>query len=610
MVRYHDTIGSLEIRSLLRRYRESEVTPRAVIEAIYDRIDSRGDDAVWISLVDREQALRLADDLGADASSKPLFGIPFAVKDNIDVAGMPTTAACPDFAYVPSVSATVVDSLLEAGAILIGKTNLDQFATGLNGTRSPYGAPSTPFDEDSISGGSSSGSAVAVSAGLVSFSLGTDTAGSGRVPAALTNTVGLKPSRGLVSNYGVVPACASLDCTGIFSLTIADSALVLSLIGGPDAGDPWSRDLPVPSAMVAPVTLEGLRLGIPGARWLDIDEGYLESWKSALDSLVAVGVTLVEIDMAPFFEAGDLLYSGPWLAERRSGIEDFVISHPDSIFPVTRSLLEAGAAVTGTDVFRGLTVLNGLKGEVSPVLDSVDALLTPTTPRTFTKQQMLDDPIVNNSVLGRFTTFGNLLDLAGVALPGALTTGGMPFGLSVLAKAGSDARVIGIASAIEALLGRSLGATDFEPITPDAGAAPAVDAPESLLLAVVGAHLDGMPLNPQLRALGADLVRTTTTAPSYRLFALANTEPAKPGLLRVETGGAEIEVEVYRIPTTSFGAFISTVASPLAIGTVSLADGSAVHGFLCEPVGLQGATDITEHGGWRGYVATGLTRQN
>lgn len=600
-------VGSLEIAALRARYESGELTPGDVVSEVYDRIAARGDDSVWISLVPREEALRAAANLPGDPKSLSLYGVPFAIKDNIDAAGMDTTAACRDFAYHAAKSATVVTRLIEAGAILIGKTNLDQFATGLNGTRSPYGAPSTPFDDSMISGGSSSGSAVAVSAGLVSFALGTDTAGSGRVPAALTSVVGIKPSRGLVSTAGIVPACRSLDCTSVLSLTVADGSRVFAVIAGPDDADPWSRALPLPPADPAADELRGRVFGVPLPEQLGFgeDSGYLPVWQGLLDTLVAAGATVQEVDFAPFFAAGALLYEGPWLAERLSGLESFIDERPDSVNPVVLALLRAGKHISGTDVFRGVDSLRELSAQVAPILDRVDALLTPTTARTFSIEQMRADPITNNAALGRFTTFSNLLDLAAIALPAGQTSRGMPFGASISAAAGSDGELLSLASAIEKTLGLRLGATGHARIGGIEPPAPLAESPATMRLAVVGAHLQGMPLNAQLRDLGAVLIEKTRTAAEYRLFALAGAVPPKPGLLRVDEDGAAIEVEVYALPTAAFGEFIAAVTLPLAIGSLRLADGSTVHGFVCEPAGLVGARDITEFGGWRAFVAVG-----
>jgi allophanate hydrolase len=607
-VHYSDAVGSLDVASLQEAYRVGRCTPEDVVDAIYDRIESRGDDGVWIQLVPRDEARRAARAV-VPGAGRPLAGIPFAVKDNMDVAGLPTTAACPAFAHVADETATVVARLEEAGAILIGKTNLDQFATGLNGTRTPYGIPATPFDPTMISGGSSSGSAVAVSAGLVSFALGTDTAGSGRVPAAFTGTVGVKPSPGLASTAGLVPACHSLDCPSVFALTVADGALVLAAMAGPDAADPWTRPAPIPAAEPRPAPLDGLVLGIPldAQLGLDVDSGYREAWDRLVSRLHNAGAQLVELDLTPFFDAGELLYHGPWLAERLSGIEDFVTEQPEALHPVTRSLLESGRAVTGTETFRGLHDLQRLRAETGLVLEGVAALLTPTAPRTFTVAAMLADPIALNSALGRFTTFGNLLSLAAVAVPGGMTERGMPFGVSIQTRWGQDERALSIAAALERLLALPLAATGLSA----AGTSPTVTSQTAdaggggLPLAVVGAHLSGMPLHPRLLELGAEPVVTTTTSADYRLYALAGV--AKPGLVRVDSNGASIELEVYRLPFASIGELLAEIDAPLSLGTVRLADGGTVHGFLCEPAGLGGARDITEFGGWRGYLARTMT---
>jgi allophanate hydrolase len=603
-VHYPDAVGSLDVASLQEAYRAGRCTPEDVVDAIYERIQSRGDDGVWIHLVPREEARRAARDV-VPGPGRPLAGIPFAIKDNMDVGGLPTTAACPAFVHVADETATVVARLEEAGAILIGKTNLDQFATGLNGTRTPYGIPATPFDPTMIAGGSSSGSAVAVSAGLVSFALGTDTAGSGRVPAAFTGTVGVKPSPGLASTAGIVPACHSLDCPSIFALTVADGALVLAAIAGPDAADPWSRPAPLPAADPRPAPLDGLVLGVPLTAQLELDtaSGYDGAWRRLVHDLTSAGVRVVEIDLAPFFAAGDLLYHGPWLAERLSGVEEFVTENSEALHPVTRTLLESGRAVTGTETFRGLHELQRLRATTARILEDVDALLTPTAPRTFTVAEMLADPIALNTVLGRFTTFGNLLNLAAVALPGGLTARGMPFGVTVHTRWGQDERALSIAAGLERLVDLPLAATGLSAAGGSRSAA--ATAPEAgragLRLAVVGAHLSGMPLHPRLLELGAEFDAVTSTSGDYRLYALAGVQ--KPGLVRVDSGGAPIELEIYRLPFASIGELLAEIDAPLSLGTVRLAGGGAVHGFLCEPAGLDGARDITEFGGWRGYLA-------
>jgi allophanate hydrolase len=590
---------SLGSRSLRDRYAAGLTNPAEVVDEVYARIAARGDDHVWISLVPHDRARAAAAALDpADLPRLPLYGLPFAVKDNIDVAGMATTAACPEFATVAAADAALVARLVAAGAVLVGKTNLDQFATGLNGTRSPYGVPGSVRDPRLIAGGSSSGSGVAVAAGLVTFAIGTDTAGSGRVPAALNGVVGMKPSAGLVSTTGVVPACASLDCASVFALDVADGAAVLAVLAGPDQVDPWSRRLPAPPPAPRAVATAGLRLGVP-----DVVDGWgsrgeREVWERLLADLGEAGVELVPVPMAPFFEAGDQLYRGVWLAERLEGLETFLRSHPTAVLPVIREVLAAGGAVRGVDTFAALTDMRRLRRVTHDLLAPVDALLTPTVTETFTVDEVLADPIALNTRLGRYTTFTNLLDLCAVAVPAGTGHQGAPVGVTVQHAAGRDAHLASVAAAVERVVAGVAGVT-VDPPTPAEGC---------LDIAVVGAHLSGMPLHADLLARGAALVQRTATAPTYRLFALRGTVPAKPGLRRVAVEGAAIEVEVYRMPLAEVGAFLATVAAPLGIGQVMLADGREVHGFVCEPFALDDADDITGAGGWRAHQAQ-LSRQ-
>lgn len=589
------TDATLTLGSLRERY-AAGVSPVEVVDEVYARIAARGDDHVWITLLPQETLRAAAAALDpADRDRLPLWGVPYALKDNLDVAGLPTTAACPAFAYEPEASAEVVERLAAAGALLVGKTNLDQFATGLNGTRSPYGVPVSVGDPELISGGSSSGSAVAVAAGLVPFSIGTDTAGSGRVPAALNGIVGLKPSVGLVSGRGMLPACRSLDCASVFAHDVADAAAVLAVIAGPDPDDAWSRTLPVPDAVPTPAPPAGLRLAVPARidRWGS--RGEQAAWEQTLGRIAAAGVDLVPVPMEAFFEAGDQLYSGAWLAERLDGLEDFVATSGDAVWPAVRDVLAGAAAVRGVDTFAALDRMQELRRRTHRLLDGVDALLAPTVTETFTVAEMQADPVALNSRLGRFTTFTNLLDLCALALPGLPAR--VPFGVTVQAPAGRDAELAGIAATLEAILaGREVAAAPADPLPGDLPG-------EGFDLAVVGAHLEGMPLHGDLLSRGARLVARTTTAPSYRFYALRGTTPPKPGLRRVGEGGAAIEVEVYRLPIAEVGGFLATVVAPLGIGQVTLADGGVVHGFICEPWALEDAEDITETRGWRPYLA-------
>jgi allophanate hydrolase len=607
-------IGSLQRASLHRGYSEGAFTPADVVAAVYDRIEARGQDNVWIKLVDRASAVAAAQDLARrhEGHELPaLFGLPFAVKDNVDVAGLPTTAACPEFAYAARVSAPVVQRAVAAGAICIGKTNLDQFATGLTGTRSPYGVVRNPFDPAVICGGSSSGSAVAVAVGLATFAIGTDTAGSGRVPAGLTGTVGLKPSRGLVSTSGIVPACRSLDCPSVFALSVADGAAVLAVVAGPDPADPYSRELPVPPRVPVVPDVGELRVGVP-AHALGLDDDAAVAFEAAVARLHRLGARVVPIDLRPFLQVGDLLYGGPWVAERLAGLEGFVADHADALHPVTRQVLGGAVGVTGADVFRGLHALARGRALTSGVWSAVDVILVPTAPGAPTVEDVLADPFGPNATLGRFTNFVNLLDLAAIAVPSAMTPGGVPVGVTFLGQAGSDALLAGLGELWQRDVGLPVGATGraLEPVgvgieqAPTAVQAAGEPAPDGdVLVAVVGAHLAGQPLNHVLLDLGARLHARTRTSHEYRLLALPG-QPARPGLLRVTKGGDAVEAEVYRMPAASVGPLLAGVPEPLGLGTVRLGDGTSVLGFLCEMAGAQGAVDITEFGGWRAYVSS------
>ncbi|GIJ55844.1 allophanate hydrolase [Virgisporangium aurantiacum] len=551
----------------LRAAYATGVTPRSVLDGI-----DTSDDTVWIT---RADALAAADDLPRrwpdPANRPPLYGIPFSVKDNIDVAGLPTTAACPDFAYTPTRSAPLVDRLLHAGAILVGKNNLDQFATGLTGARSPYGTPRNPFDTRYITGGSSSGSAVAVATGAVSFSIGTDTAGSGRVPAALCDVVGLKPSRGLVSTLGIVPACPSLDCPSVFAPSVADATTVLDVIAGYEPADPWSRRLTATTTTPAAV-------GVPENAEFGGDRAAERLFADAIARLERTGVTLVPVDLEPFLAAGRLLYQA-WVAERWTHLGAFVTAHPDSVHPVTRRVLTTATTYSAADAFAAMHRLRALRAETAPVWATVDALMIPTVPTTYTIDEIEADPFGRNAFLGHYTQFANLLDLAGIAVPAGFTPAGLPFGVQFLAPAGHDTALAALASRFE--------------------------AHAEVLLAVVGAHRTGQPLHHELAVCGAVPVGPMWTAKHYRLFAL---DRERPGLVRVESGGAPVEVEVHRISTAGLGRLLAGVPAPLGLGRVELADGSTVVGFLAESYAVAGAPDITEYGSWPAYIDARISR--
>jgi allophanate hydrolase len=594
----------LEIGELRAAYARDALAPRRVIEAAHQRI-AASPEPVWISRVSLDgmlDALGRAERRRSAGEALPLYGIPFAVKDNIDVAGMPTTAACPAFSYVPNASATVVERLVAAGAVLVGKTNLDQFATGLVGVRSPYGACPNAFDPRYIAGGSSSGSAVAVALGLVSFALGTDTAGSGRVPAALNNVVGLKPTRGLLSNAGVVPACRSLDCVSIFAGTAGDACAVLDVTAGFDSRDAYSRA----GALRWPAYVHGAcRFGVPRDDELELfgDSEARELFLRAVRHFEALGAERVSVEFAPFRAAAELLYGGPWLAERLSGLEDFFRTHAADVDPTVLEIVSDAARFRATEVFDSERRLRELARETARVWSSIDVLLLPTAACVFTIEQVRADPVRLNTQLGYYTNFANLLDLSAVAVPAGFRASGLPFGVSLLAPAFHELGLAKLADDLHRQSHGSIGVSGTAPSETSRIVARPRLATGDVLLAVVGAHLSGQPLNHELVSRGARLIRSCRTARDYRLYALAGTKPPKPGLVREPGfGGPGIEVEVWSIELEAFGSFVAGVPAPLAIGSLELEDGVEVRGFVCEPRAVQGAREITELGGWRRYV--------
>ena len=593
---------SLDIASLHGAYRAGVLTPVALMETLLRRIDARGADHVWITGPDPAGLLAAARALEAKGpEGKPLYGIPFAIKDNIDLAGSPTTAACPAFAYASAASAPAVQRLVEAGAIPIGKTNLDQFATGLNGTRSPYGTPRSPFNPDQVPGGSSSGSAVAVAAGLASFALGTDTAGSGRVPAAFNNLIGLKPTCGYISTRGVVPACRTLDCVSILALTAADALSVLEVASGFDAADPYSRWPDTTAADTARHTFAGSRLGVPQPHQLKFfgNAAGAERFAATIGLAERLGANLIEIDFAPFLEAARLLYEGPWIAERYVAIRDFFARQPEALHPVTRQVIGAGAAPSAADAFESFYRLRELHRATEPLWQQIDALMTPTAGRQYTVQELLADPVNLNSALGYYTNFVNLLDLAAIAVPAGLQEDGLPFGVTLVAPAWHDAALAALGDALHRAGNETIGATGLK-----LAATPPLQVKEparTLKLAVCGAHMAGLALNGELAAHGARFIRACRTASYYRLYALPGGPPVRPGLLRKEPGRA-IEVEVWELPLAACARFIAGIPAPLGIGSIALEDGETVQGFLCEAHAAASAEDITDFGGWRRYL--------
>jgi allophanate hydrolase len=587
---------------ILDAYRGGAAKPEEIVARSFARIRAHGDPAIFIALREEADVLAEALALARTGDKKlPLYGIPVAVKDNIDVKGLPTTAACPAYLYRPNRDATVVARLRQAGALILGKTNLDQFATGLVGVRTPYGICRNLFDAKLVPGGSSTGSALAVAAGFTPLALGTDTAGSGRVPAGFSNIVGLKPSRGLVSTAGVVPACRTLDCVSILALTVDDATAMLNVIAGPDVADLFSHPRPVHAVGPMP---NGLRLGVPlsGQRLFFGDRASEAAYQAALARLTGLGAEIVEFDIEPFYAAARLLYEGPWIAERYLTVRALIASSPESLHPVTRQVLLAGAHGTAADAFAAFYQLEELRRVRDHTFRAIDAMVLPTAPTIYTIEQVLADPIGLNSRLGTYTNFVNLLDMCGLAVPAAMRPDGTPFGVTLLAPAGEDAALAAIGREFHHATGLSLGALK-EP-QPPLARPPVAPAEGEVPLAVVGAHLSGMPLNGELRAAGARLLERTATAPHYRLYALAGTQPPKPGLLRVKNGaGAAIEVEVWALSESAFGRFVAAVPPPLSIGTLELNEGRPVKGFLVEAEAVADARDISSFGGWRAFTA-------
>jgi allophanate hydrolase len=589
----------LDLATVRDLYATGNFTPLELLTALMARIDG-ADPAAFIT---RTPIERIRADIGdllaraAEVNSLPLWGVPFAVKDNIDVGGLPTTAACPAFEHIPVGDAAVVARLKAAGAIVIGKTNLDQLATGINGSRSPYGAPRSVFSPDHISGGSSSGSAVAVAAGLCSFALGTDTAGSGRVPAAFNNLVGIKPTPGLLSTSGVLPACRSLDCVTIFALNVADGAAVRRLAEGFDPADAYSR-----RATLLPLPSVGLRIGVlpPADREFFGDDEVARLYDAAISAAAALG-DIVEIDFAPFRETATLLYDGPWVAERLAAFEGFGLPIT-ALDPSVAIITLGGAGRTATDAFRGLYALEALKRRAEAEWAKADLLLLPTAPTIYRVDAMLADPIRLNSRLGTYTNFFNLLGMSGIAIPAGFRSDGLPAGVTLAGRGFQDDALVPIADALHRLIGRGAGRDRTERGYPPL---PTPPAGETIDLVVVGAHLSGMALNHELLTLGATLKAAARTTADYRLFVLPDTVPAKPGLIRVPGfAGPGIAVEIWSLDPAAFGRFVAKIPGPLGIGKVRLDDGSQVSGFLCESLALVDAPEITGFGGWRAYVAS------
>lgn len=588
------------VREIVEAHRAGKAKPEETVAESLRRIRESGDPAVFISIADDASALAQARD-AARNPELPLCGVPVAVKDNIDAAGFATTAACPAFSYRPERDATSVAKLKAAGAVIVGKTNLDQFATGLVGVRSPYGVPRNPFNPELIPGGSSSGSAVAVSSGLVPIALGTDTAGSGRVPAGLNNIVGLKPSLGMVSTAGVVPACRSLDCVSIFSLTADDAWTALTSISGFDERDSYSRPLApgIPGAL-PPQTV----IGVPRKedRLFFGDRHSETAFEQSIELVKSIGAKVIELDFSHLLEAARMLYGGPWVAERTAAVGGFIDAHPADIFPVTREIISTGSSAKPADVFRAFYRMQELRALARKTMAQVDALMVPTVPVACKVAEIEADPIRLNANLGTYTNFVNLMDLCGLAVPAVFASEGTPYGVTFLAKAGEDAKLLPIGRAFHAKSSLPLGALKVP--QPGFAANTSLVAGE-IEIAVVGAHMSGMALNHELASLGARFLRAVNTAPDYRLFLLDGTKPARPGMLRVKKGeGVAIATEIWAMSAEAFGTFVSRIPAPLSIGTVGFEDRSTAKCFLVEAEAVRGAKDISASGGWRNFIAS------
>ncbi|MFO1368445.1 MAG: allophanate hydrolase [Marinagarivorans sp.] len=589
------TAHNLSLAALHQAYQSGQTTPRQLLLDLHQQAQAHREKNIFISLVSQADLLKYIEAIEAkDPTSQPLYGVPFAIKDNLDLAGYPTTAACPEFAYLATSSAHTVQLLINAGAIPMGKTNLDQFATGLNGTRSPYGQVPKAFLPEYISGGSSSGSAVATALGLVSFALGTDTAGSGRVPAALNNLVGIKPSKGLLSTTGLVPACKSLDCVSIFALNCDDGALLLDLLANYDPADPFARPNPHSNrARYYPARPKAFRFGLPN---LTLAPEAQRLYQQACDQLITLGGTAVPIDFEPFLAAARLLYQGPWIAERKLATQGVA---PSAMLPVIKAIIAESVEPTASQAFAGIYQLAECKRQCDDILAQVDMILTPAFPRPFTRAEIDADPIGTNSSLGTYTNFMNLLDYAALALPAGKHSNGLPFGITLFGPAFSDMALLSLGRSFHLATHLPQGATPHLPPAQNLTSPAAPSAYTDLL--VCGAHLAGEPLNWQLIERGATLKAATHTAAGYKLYALPDGK--RPALVRAPGSQSAIAVEIWRLPTHTLGSFLTGIAPPLGLGQAQLADGTWVTAFICEPVALEGATDISGFGGWRAWKA-------
>lgn len=595
---------NMTISALQDAYRSGELNVESFLTA---KLKQAKDDQnnVWLATVSDEQLTEMLAALGDKSLDElPLYGVPFAIKDNIDLNILPTTAGCEAYRYQPEQSAQVVQLLMAAGAIPLGKTNLDQFATGLVGVRSPWGAVKNSFNPEYISGGSSSGSAVAVANGNVSFALGTDTAGSGRVPAALNNIVGLKATKGLLSCTGVVPACKSLDCVTFFANTVDELNELLTIAAKQDMSDCYSRLNLGADAVYQPASgLASLKIGVPEQEQLAFfgDESAQALFENSVEQLKQAGTEVVTINFQPFLDAAKLLYEGPWVAERYAAIEEFFVNDPKQCLPVIETIIGGATKHSAVSAFKAMYKLQAFKVECDAILAELDCIVTPTAGTIYTIAELEADPIQLNSNLGYYTNFMNLLDYAAIAVPAGFLASGLPFGITLFGPAFSDRLLLSAGAKVQQLNNFTLGATQqalskvSSTVLSDANV-------EQVDIAVCGAHLTGFPLNHQLTERGGYLVKSCKTSADYRFYALAGGPPFRPGLIRVAEDGTAIDVEVWRIPVNTVGSFLQGIGQPLGLGKVELDDGSWITSFICEGYAIESATDITHLGGWRAYA--------
>ncbi len=591
---------NLTIDALSSAYRNDEITPEELIQQL--RLKAEKQKNVWIHLLsESETAPYLSALKSKNPEECPLWGVPFAIKDNIDLAGIPTTAACPEFSYIAEKSAHVVEQLIAAGAIPLGKTNLDQFATGLVGTRSPYGATANSFDKNYISGGSSSGSSVVTATGMVTFALGTDTAGSGRIPACFNNLVGLKPSIGLLSASGVVPACRSLDCVSIFSLTADDARTVFLVAADFDDSDSYARPNPIANQGIVEIGREfSFAVPLPEQLAFFGSDSYQAAYVEAISDLEEIGGTKVETDFSPLFDAAKLLYEGPWVAERYLATKEIIENNPSAMMEVTHKIIAGGANPKATDAFTALYQLRAAKQLSDKLVASVDVLVTPTAGRHFTLEEIEQEPIARNSQLGYYTNFMNLLDFAAIAVPTSFTTQKMPFGITLFSSAMTDQKLLSLAKRIQDANKLPLGATNIPYTVVEDNLEPSLGYID---VVVCGAHLSGMVLNHQLTERGAFLKQVTETSAQYKMFAVPGSVE-RPAMIRDENNGYSFAVEVWTMPIREFGSFVYGIAQPLGIGKVELASGEYVTGFIAEGYAEDLGKDISKFGGWRKYKAS------